>query len=71
MKTESVENCGRRGENGMGMQEKEKQNSAEHTLLEVPEVVPGVMAVDFPEINEFLQGMKLKGSLLGFQREDV
>jgi len=39
--------------------------------LEVPEVVPGVAAVDFPEISDFLTGMKIKGSLFGFQKEDV
>ena len=55
----------------MEMQEKEKQDSAEYTPLEVPEVVPGVTAVDYPEISDFLKNMKLKGSLFGFQKEDV
>ena len=39
--------------------------------LEVPEVVPGAAPVDFPEISDFLKGMKIKGSLFGFQKEDV
>ena len=58
----------------MEMQEKEqqeKQDSIEYTPLEVPEVVPGVTAVDFPEISDYLKNMKLKGSLFGFQKEDV
>ena len=48
---------------------KEKQDSAEYTPLEVPEVVPGVTAVDYPEISDFLKNMKLKGSLFGFQKK--
>ncbi len=46
-------------------------NENQSVLLEVPEVVPGVAPVDFPEISDFLKGMKIKGSLFGFQKEDV
>ena len=46
-------------------------NENQYTPLEVPEVVPGVAPVDFPEISDFLKSMKIKGSLFGFQKEDV
>jgi len=39
--------------------------------LEVPEVVPGMAPVDFPEISDFLKGMRIKSGLFGFQKEDV
>ena len=55
----------------MDTQEKAKQEPAGYTPLEVPEIVPGAPAVDFPEISDFLKSMKLKGSLFGFQKEDV
>ena len=70
-----TQSAGRGGRSGgrldMEMQEKEKQDAVEYTPLEVPEVVPGVTAVDYPEISDFLKNMKLKGSLFGFQKEDV
>ena len=55
----------------MSTQEKPKENAAEYTPLEMPDTVPGANATDFPEINEFLKNMKLRGSMFGFQKEDV
>ena len=43
----------------------------QYKLLEVPEVVPGAVPTDFPEISDVLSSMKIKGSLFGFQKEDV
>lgn len=40
-------------------------------FLEVPEVVPNAAPVDFPEISDYLKNMKIRGSLFGFQKEDV
>lgn len=43
----------------------------QYNFLEVPEVVPNAAPTDFPEISEYLKNMKIKGSLFGFQKEDV
>ena len=43
----------------------------EHSALEMPEVVPGMAPIDYPEISEFLQKMKIKTGLFGYQKEDV
>ena len=45
--------------------------AGENGPLEMPEVVPGVASVDYPEINEFLQKMKIKTALFGYQKEDA
>lgn len=55
----------------MGMENNTEVTENSYKPLEVPEVVPGVAPVDFPEISDFLKGMKIKGSLFGFQKEDV
>ena len=50
---------------------KSEVKSEEYTPLEMPDVVPGAASVDYPEINEFLQKMKIKTGLFGYQKEDV
>ena len=53
------------------MEVKSEVKSGEYTPLEMPDVVPGPAPADYPEINEFLQNMKLKTGLFGYQKEDV
>ena len=48
-----------------------ENNVNESKPLEVPEVVPGAAAVEFPEINDFLSRMRIRSGLFGFQKEDV
>ena len=48
-----------------------EEKSGEFEPLEMPEAVAGVVTVDYPEINEFLQKMKIKTGLFGYQKEDV
>ncbi|MCI8597485.1 MAG: hypothetical protein HFJ10_03440, partial [Lachnospiraceae bacterium] len=48
-----------------------EEKEMEFQPLEVPEVPAGAVSTDFPEIGDFLENMKIKGSLFGFQKEDV
>lgn len=55
----------------MSMEKKEEEKDMQYKPLEPPEIVPNAVPVEFPEINDFLRNMKIKGSLFGFQKEDV
>ena len=55
----------------MGEESTKDVKPEEHPALEMPEVVPGMAPVDYPEITEFLQKMKIKTGLFGYQKEDV
>ena len=39
--------------------------------LEMPDIVSSTMPIDYPEISEFLQKMKIKTGLFGYQKEAV
>ena len=49
----------------------EEEKPEEVKLLEMPDVVSGTVPADYPEISEFLQKMKIKTGLFGYQKEDV